>query len=56
MQATAIVARLAGAIDETAGQAAQSADGPLDGLPFPSAPALDLPLQATGDRAVSSST
>ncbi|HEY6786865.1 MAG TPA: urease accessory UreF family protein, partial [Trebonia sp.] len=46
MQATAILARLASAIDETAGQAAQCADGPLAGLPFPSAPALDLLAQA----------
>jgi urease accessory protein len=46
MQATAIVARLAGAIDETAAQAARSADGPLADMPFPSAPALDLLAQA----------
>jgi urease accessory protein len=46
MQATAILARLASAIDETAGQAAQRAGGPLADLPFPSAPALDLLAQA----------
>ena len=46
MQATAIVARLAPAIDETASQAARGAEGPLAGLPFPSAPALDLLAQA----------
>jgi urease accessory protein len=46
MQATAILARLAGAIDETAGQAAHCADGPLEDLPFPSAPALDLLAQS----------
>jgi len=46
MQATAIVARLAPAIDETASRAAGDAEGPLDGLPFPSAPALDLLAQA----------
>jgi len=46
MQATAILARLASAVDETAGRAAQCADGPLADLPFPSAPALDLLAQA----------
>jgi len=46
MQATAIVARLAPAIDETASRAARGAEGPLAGLPFPSAPALDLLAQA----------
>jgi urease accessory protein len=46
MQATAIVARLAAAIDDTAGRAAQFADGPLADLPCPSAPALDLLAQA----------
>jgi urease accessory protein len=46
MQATAILARLANAIDETAEQAARHADGPLSDLPFPSAPALDLLAQA----------
>jgi urease accessory protein len=46
MQATSILARLAGAIDETAGQAAHCAEGPLEDLPFPSAPALDLLAQS----------
>jgi urease accessory protein len=46
MQATAILARLASAIDETAAQSAQCADGPLADIPFPSAPALDLLAQA----------
>jgi urease accessory protein len=46
MLATAILARLARAIDETAAQAAPHASGPLADLPFPSAPALDLLAQA----------
>jgi urease accessory protein len=46
MQAMAIVARLASAIDAAAGQAARCANGPLADLPFPSAPALDLLAQA----------
>jgi urease accessory protein len=46
MQAIAILARLASAIDETASQAALCADGPLEDLPCPSAPALDLLAQA----------
>jgi urease accessory protein len=46
MAATAIVARLAGEVDDTAQTAAAFADGPPAGLPFPSAPALDLLAQA----------
>jgi urease accessory protein len=46
MQAIAILARLASAIDETASHAAQCAGGPLEDLPCPSAPALDLLAQA----------
>jgi urease accessory protein len=45
MQATAILARLASAIDETAARGAKHADGPLADMPFPSAPALDLLAQ-----------
>jgi urease accessory protein len=42
MRAAAIVAGLAAEADEIARSAAARADGPLDDLPFPSAPALDL--------------
>ncbi len=46
MAAAAIVARLAGEVDNVAEAAAAFADGPLADLPFPSAPALDLLAQA----------
>jgi urease accessory protein len=46
MQAAAIVARLAGAVDAVAAAAAAAASGPLAELPFPSAPALDLLAEA----------
>jgi urease accessory protein len=46
MAAAAIVARLASEVDDVAAAAAQSAGGPLAGLPFPSAPALDLLAEA----------
>jgi urease accessory protein len=46
MQATAITARLAAEIDQTAARAAEHAAGPLADLPCPSAPALDLLAQA----------
>jgi urease accessory protein len=42
MRATAVLARLARDIDRIAERAAATADGPLDELPCPSAPALDL--------------
>jgi urease accessory protein len=42
MRATAILARLAGDIDQIAERAAGAADGPLAELPCSSAPALDL--------------
>jgi urease accessory protein len=42
MRATAVLARLAGEVDEVAGQGAAYADGPLCDLPCASAPALDL--------------
>jgi urease accessory protein len=44
--ATAILASLAGAVDVAADQAARCADGPLECLPYPTAPALDLLAQA----------
>ena len=46
MRATAVLARLAGAIDRIAEGAAAAAHGPLDELPCPSAPALDLLAEA----------
>jgi urease accessory protein len=42
MRATAVLARLAGEVDEVAAQGAACADGPLGDLPCASAPALDL--------------
>jgi urease accessory protein len=45
MAATALLASLAGAVDEAADQAARCADGPLERLPYPAAPALDLLAQ-----------
>jgi urease accessory protein len=46
MLATAVLARLAGGVDQIAERAAAAADGPLDELPCPSAPALDLLAEA----------
>ena len=46
MQAAAVLARLAGDVDATAEHAAACARGPLAGLPYPSAPALDLLAEA----------
>ena len=46
MRATAVLARLAPDIDHVAERAAAAADGPLDELPCPSAPALDLLAEA----------
>jgi urease accessory protein len=46
MRATAVLARLAPDIDQIAERAAANADGPLDELPCPSAPALDLLAEA----------
>jgi urease accessory protein len=46
MRATAVLARLARDVDQIAGRAAAAADGPLDELPCPSAPALDLLAEA----------
>jgi urease accessory protein len=46
MRATAVLARLAPDIDHAAELAAAAADGPLDELPCPSAPALDLLAEA----------
>ena len=46
MLATAVLARLAGDVDRIAERAAAAADGPLDELPCPSAPALDLLAEA----------
>jgi urease accessory protein len=45
MRATAILARLAGEVDNVATAAAAFAGGPLEDLPCPSAPALDLLAQ-----------
>jgi urease accessory protein len=42
MRATAVLARLAGEIDQVARDGAGYASRPLDDLPCPSAPALDL--------------
>jgi urease accessory protein len=46
MRASAILARLNADIEQTAGRAAATAAGPLDDLPYPSAPALDLMAEA----------
>jgi urease accessory protein len=46
MRAAALLARLAPDIEQTAQRAAASAAGPLDDLPYPSAPALDLLAEA----------
>jgi urease accessory protein len=46
MRATAVLARLARDVDQIAKRAAAAADGPLDELPCPSAPALDLLAEA----------
>ena len=46
MRATAVLARLAGDVDQIAERAAAAADGPLEELPCPSAPALDLLAEA----------
>lgn len=46
MRAAAVLARLAGDVDATAGHAAACAEGPLADLPYPSAPALDLLAEA----------
>jgi urease accessory protein len=46
MQVAAITARLAAEIDRAATAAAEHARGPLEDLPCPSAPALDLLAQA----------
>ena len=46
MRATAVLARLAPDIDQIAGRAAAASDGPLEELPCPSAPALDLLAEA----------
>jgi urease accessory protein len=46
MLATAVLARLAGDVDQIAERAAAAADGPLEELPCPSAPALDLLAEA----------
>jgi urease accessory protein len=46
MRASALLARLATVIEETAERAAAAAAGPLDDLPYPSAPALDLLAEA----------
>jgi urease accessory protein len=46
MRATAVLARLAPDIDHVAELAAAAADGPLEELPCPSAPALDLLAEA----------
>jgi urease accessory protein len=45
MRATAVLARLAGEVDNVATAAAAFAGGPLEDLPCPSAPALDLLAQ-----------
>ena len=46
MRATAVLARLAPDVVHVAERAAAAADGPLDELPCPSAPALDLLAEA----------
>ena len=46
MRATAVLARLARDIDQIAERAAAAAAGPLEELPCPSAPALDLLAEA----------
>ena len=45
MQAAAVLARLSGEVDNVATMAASHAGGPLEDLPCPSAPALDLLAQ-----------
>ena len=45
LQAAAVLARLTGEVDKVATRAAASASGPLEDLPSPSAPALDLLAQ-----------
>jgi urease accessory protein len=45
LQAAAILARLSGEVDDVAAVAGAFADGPLEDLPCPSAPALDLLAQ-----------
>jgi urease accessory protein len=46
LRVSAVVAGLADQIDDVAREAARSAAGPLEDLPFPSAPALDLLAEA----------
>jgi urease accessory protein len=46
MLATAVLARLTGDVDQIVERAAAAADGPLEELPCPSAPALDLLAEA----------
>jgi urease accessory protein len=46
MLATAVLARLTADVDQIAERAAAAADGPLEELPCPSAPALDLLAEA----------
>jgi urease accessory protein len=46
MRAAGVVARLCGEVDDVAELAAAGARGPLDDLPYPSAPALDLLAEA----------
>jgi len=46
MLATAVLARLTGDVDQIAERAAAAANGPLEELPCPSAPALDLLAEA----------
>jgi urease accessory protein len=46
MRATAVLTRLARDVDVIAGRAAAAAGGPLEELPCPSAPALDLLAEA----------
>jgi urease accessory protein len=46
MRATAVLARLTRDVDQIAERAAAAAAGPLDDLPCPSAPALDLLAEA----------
>ena len=46
MRATAVLARLDRDVEQIAKRAAAAAEGPLDELPCPSAPALDLLAEA----------
>jgi urease accessory protein len=46
MRASAVLARLTADIESSAARAAAHAAGPLDDLPYPSAPALDLLAEA----------